>query len=152
MNNKKIKISARTKENIIEFIYFLRDAKYVSTIFLSLLRPAENYVKANLRKWGYMDTYRILKMLHNLRSFPHKMPCIASFYLSCFILYSRFTWRVLKIYVNFHPRLINAKFVTVLFFVSDALSYVFFSASHTIIGQDPQPHLHNVSIRTEHFS
>jgi hypothetical protein len=50
MYNKKIKKSASTKDNIIQFIYFLWDAKYVSTIFLSLHWPAKNYVKTDFHK------------------------------------------------------------------------------------------------------
>ena len=45
--NKMIKRSASTKEKIILLIYFLRDVKYVSTIVLSLLRPAQIYVESN---------------------------------------------------------------------------------------------------------
>ena len=50
--NKKIKRNASTKENVILFIYVSRDVKYVSTIVLSLLRPAQVYVQSNFIKKG----------------------------------------------------------------------------------------------------
>jgi len=45
MYSKNIKASASTKETIILFIYFLRDAKYVSPIVISLHRQAKLHVK-----------------------------------------------------------------------------------------------------------
>ena len=59
MHNKLIKRSASTKKNVIFF--FLRDAKYFSTIFfLSLRRPARIHVKSMVL---YMKTNRLYVLI-----------------------------------------------------------------------------------------
>jgi hypothetical protein len=52
MYNKIIMTTASKK--VLSSIYFLRNAKYVSTFFLSLYRPAKMYVKSNIRKLSNM--------------------------------------------------------------------------------------------------